>query len=276
MNARTIPAMLELVRNPEYTGENRCYPCTFVNSLIAVGLAAGLAVLWIPAGVVALGIFGVIIYLWGYLVPGTPQLTQRYLPARVLRLFDKESIAVEATADGAGEREPKRDPEELLVTSGVVEECEDEADLCLTETFREVWWRRIRQFRNDEDRAAAELASVLEVDPAALTFKEVDDTFTVVFQGDSVAQWASDAAFYADLAVEPTLAEWLDNWREFGDHERTRLIAGMRVFLESCPMCEAALEPVEDVRSSCCSGELVNVSIFCEECGAKLVGGTYQ
>ena len=76
--------MRELVtslRNPEHTGENRCVPCTVVNVVIsaAVALVVG----------VALAVCLAAVYLRGYLVPGTPTLTTRYLPDRVLALFDK-------------------------------------------------------------------------------------------------------------------------------------------------------------------------------------------
>jgi len=85
--------MRELVtslRNPEHTGENRCVPCTVVNVVIsaAVALVVGVA-LATPVGLVALAVCLAAVYLRGYLVPGTPTLTTRYLPDRVLALFDK-------------------------------------------------------------------------------------------------------------------------------------------------------------------------------------------
>ena len=59
------------LRQPEYTGRNRCVPCTIVNLLIAVIITGGVAVVSIPLGgalfVVSLGA----IYFRGYLVPGT-------------------------------------------------------------------------------------------------------------------------------------------------------------------------------------------------------------
>ncbi|WP_049896466.1 hypothetical protein [Natrialba chahannaoensis] len=78
------------LKQPEYTGENRCLPCTLVN--LAIAAVAG----WLvarkhrAAGVLAIAVSTAIIYFRGYLVPGTPTLTKRYLPADVLRLFGKE------------------------------------------------------------------------------------------------------------------------------------------------------------------------------------------
>ncbi|MEF8812489.1 MAG: hypothetical protein V5A55_01550 [Halovenus sp.] len=278
---------LDRLRQPEYTGENRCLPCTLVNSVIAVVLAAGIGFLWLPAGVLALvASFGAI-YFRGYLVPGTPELTQRYFPEWLLELFGKDPIEAElraandqpetAVEDGGNDHSGPTGTEELLLTAGVVVECDDVDDLCLTDEFSEVWWRRIRRFRSDSERAAAQLGAVVDVDPDALDFVEAEDgNFAVTLEGDIIARWSSDAAFYADLAAEPTLSEWLPDWEGLTDRQRTDLLAGMRAFLETCPACDADLEPVEDVRKSCCSGEVVSVSVDCTDCGALVFSGSYR
>jgi hypothetical protein len=81
------------LKNPEYTGENRCVPCTVVNALIAVAVS-GLVALAVPLlGLVVLAASALLIYFRGYLVPGTPELTKRYLPARVLTAFGKNPVA---------------------------------------------------------------------------------------------------------------------------------------------------------------------------------------
>ncbi len=41
----TVTDLLKSIRRPEYTGENRCLPCTTVNALIAVALAGLISVL---------------------------------------------------------------------------------------------------------------------------------------------------------------------------------------------------------------------------------------
>ena len=272
------------LQQPVYTGENRCLPCTILNSIIAIALAAAIAFLWPPAGIVALVVFAATIYLRGYLVPGTPELTQRYLPVWLLRAFGKEPFQGAQTTDGGvtgtaatdSTEQPDRDEtERLLRSADVVEDCPHEDDLCLTDEFREVWWRRIRRFRGDEDRAVAQLATVLGVDPDELKFVDGTDQFGVEFTGDLIGQWDSDAAFYADLAAEPTLAEWLPEWAELDDQTRTQLLAGIRAFLQECPACEAELDQVENVRKSCCAGELVSVSVECPDCGAQVFSGSH-
>ena len=78
------------LKQPEYTGENRCVPCTILNLAIAAAVGWLVARRSKIAGVLAVGISIVLIYLRGYLVPGTPTLTKRYLPPEVLRWFGKE------------------------------------------------------------------------------------------------------------------------------------------------------------------------------------------
>lgn len=82
-------SLLERLKRPEYTGENRCMPCTVLNVAIAGVLTLVAAVL---GPISALAVFGasmVSIYYRGYLIPGTPELTQRYLPDPVLAAFGK-------------------------------------------------------------------------------------------------------------------------------------------------------------------------------------------
>ncbi|QSX00604.1 hypothetical protein [Haloterrigena alkaliphila] len=84
---------LEIVddlKQPEYTGENRCEPCTILNLAIAAVVGSLIARKSRVGGALAVGISIALISLRGYLVPGTPTLTKRYLPPEVLRWFGKE------------------------------------------------------------------------------------------------------------------------------------------------------------------------------------------
>jgi len=91
------------LRNPEYTGENRCIPCTAVNVAIAAVAAVAVAVaLTTPVGLAVLVVSLAAVYLRGYLVPGTPTLTGRYLPDSVLARFDKGPRAAGGPVTGGG------------------------------------------------------------------------------------------------------------------------------------------------------------------------------
>ena len=76
------------LRRPEYTGSNRCLPCTVVNLVFAgvASLVAALIAVQLAIAVFAVSLLA--IYFRGYLIPGTPELTKRYLPDSVLARFD--------------------------------------------------------------------------------------------------------------------------------------------------------------------------------------------
>ncbi|ELZ16284.1 hypothetical protein C478_03707 [Natrinema thermotolerans DSM 11552] len=82
--------VVDELRQPEYTGDNRCEPCTVLNLVIAAILGSIVARKSRLGGLVAVGVSIALIYLRGYLVPGTPTLTKRYLPPAVLRWFGKD------------------------------------------------------------------------------------------------------------------------------------------------------------------------------------------
>ncbi|ELY46370.1 hypothetical protein [Natronorubrum sulfidifaciens] len=90
------------LKQPAYTGENRCGPCTILNLLIAGAVGSLLARKSRFGGLLAVGVSIVLIYLRGYLVPGTPTLTKRYLPPEILRWFGKDPEPALASGFGTG------------------------------------------------------------------------------------------------------------------------------------------------------------------------------
>jgi hypothetical protein len=116
-------SLRDRIREPEYTGENRCVPCTVVNGVLAVVLTAAAAVFGpVTAAVVLVASVGSIYYR-GYLVPGTPELTKRYLPDRVLHAFGK---APEGPKEG-WEEAPAGRGEGVTVTTFEVDQIGDES-----------------------------------------------------------------------------------------------------------------------------------------------------
>jgi hypothetical protein len=261
-------SVLDRLRQPEHVGENRCLPCTVVNVAVAGIVAVGAALLWYPAGPGVFAAALAVIYLRGYLVPGTPTLTRRYFPTRVLAWFgkapamDEDDLPLASPPDGSvGER---------LLDAGIVVPCADDEDVCLDAGFRATWRRRIEQCR--DDRTARErLAAILGVDPAALSLT-ADGEFAVTYDGAPIGQWPSRGAFLADLAAEQTLGEWLPAWDAFDDRERTELLVRLRAFLDVCPACDTDLDVNADRVSSCCGADLERVSIDCPECGTVFSG----
>ena len=286
--------VLARVRQPEYTGENRCVPCTLANCAIAVVLAGAVGYGWLVlgggglavaglVGVVVLAVSGLSIWLRGYLVPGTPELTKRYVPDWLLAKFDK---APEPGAGGfAGEAEDQRDdpttydgptdPETLLLDGGVVEPCADVDDLCLADGFREAWHARMTSLR-DTEAEREELAEQLDVEAERVTFEEhAGGAFTAFVDGARVGQWESRAALVADLAAGRELPAWLADWERFPTQVRSQLLGGLRIFLETCPDCEGPVVAGQETVESCCRSYDV-VAASCDECGSRLLEVPYD
>jgi hypothetical protein len=270
------------MRQPEYTGANRWLPCTIANGFIALTVSALVAV-GASAGVAAvvLAVCGAAIYLRGYLIPGTPTLTKRYLPDRVHRLLGTHHVPPE----GDGAASPSGDPgvadaerastnaEEALRADGAVTECPNADDICLDPEFRDAWRNRITGLREGET-GVERLAAHLDVDPEALALEDRGREYAMTYEGDRVDGWPSRAAFLADMGVEPTLAEWCSDWESYDAELRTRIIASLRAFLERCPACDAELEAAESTWETCCR-EGTDVTVRCDRCESVVFNGRY-
>ena len=257
-----VRSAYESVRLPEYTGENRCTPCTVVNVAIALVCSAALAALFVPLGVAALVGSLLAIYLRGYLVPGTPALTKRYLPDRVLAWFDK-----------VPEPEPREtdvDVEAFLTGEGIVEPCADVDDLCLTDEFERAWTDRIADLETVE---AGELADLLGIE-VPITVREYGEAVAFHLDdeghGHRVGQWESHAALVADAAAASVLDGWTDDWSRLAGEARGEVLYGIRIFVESCPDCGGAVTLEEDTVESCCRSYEV-AAATCDDCGARLL-----
>jgi len=282
--------VVERFGKPEYTGENRCLPCTVVNAAIALLASAAVASLaataWTRAAGVAsavgsLAVSAAVIGLRGYLVPGTPTLTTRYLPDRALAAFEKQRGAATAppSADEADESPEggvsdgcstgSLDPEAVLRDAGAIRECEEIDDLGLSEEFREAWDRETAAIREAgvEKRL---LASALGVDEAALTFDEYGNAFNARVEGSRVSQWESRAALIADLAAEEVFAARYEGWHELGTEARGEVLYALRSFVETCPECDGPVTVGRDAVESCCRSIEV-VVVGCEDCDARLL-----
>jgi hypothetical protein len=253
------------LRQPEYTGENRCIPCTAVNLVIAAVISGLVAVVFPPVAVVVFAASLAAIYLRGYLVPGTPTLTKRYLPDSVLKLFDKyeppEPPAVEDDAD----------IEAFLLDVEAVEECRDGTDLCLTDEFEDAWYDRIGSLRErgDEDDSVAVLFEGLDIDPERVRIESYGNAYEAYIDDTRVGQWESRAAYLADIAAEAEFRERHPAWHRLGFDERTEILGALRLWLERCPECDGPVTLGEDTVESCCRSIDV-IAATCEDCGARV------
>ncbi|CDK37855.1 hypothetical protein [Halorubrum sp. AJ67] len=269
---------LNRFRSPEYTGENRCLPCTAVN----VGIAGVLAVAVGVVVAVELGVFAFVaslaaIWLRGYLVPGTPELTKRYLPERVLRLFGKGRASSPPTA---------LDAESYLLSSSVLVDTPDGVDLAFAPWFASAWRSELAALRagdSDDDGPSREadeatdgpdpdiaaLAALTDIDAELLAIDWRDGAAFARADGERIGHWESRAAFLADIAADRALADELDDWNDLQLAARSGVLGAIRLFVEECPACEGAVALEERVVESCCTRYDV-VAGRCTACNERL------
>ncbi len=252
---------LSRFKQPAYTGENRCYPCTIANIAIA-GLASIVIGVGTPiGGAVVFGLSLVVIYLRGYLIPGTPQLTQQYFPASLLALFGKTPAEEQpiATAD--------LDVEQALVELGVVEPCPDRDDLCLVSAFQTAWYDEIAHTATTPTDVS--FFRGLDIEHDAVTFRHTAGTYNAYVDGRRISQWESAAACRADLAADRVFRTRIRGWDELPFERRFGLVSALRLWLDQCPDCGGAVTLSDETVTSCCQSYEV-IAGRCEECGTRV------
>ncbi|NGM70489.1 hypothetical protein G6M89_16015 [Natronolimnobius sp. AArcel1] len=227
---------------------------------------------WPIAGIAFVALALVIIYLRGYLIPGTPTLTQRYVPQPVLNWFGKQP-AVPAEDDSTLEPNPDGNASVESILESFVVECEDVDDLCLEESFRADWREEMARLRRT-DGGTARLASELGVEPARLETETTENRFAVAVDGTQVARWNSQPAYLADIAAIVVLGERDDDWATLEEAERSRTLATLRSFLEHCPACDQPLAAADESERFCCGGEQT-LTLQCEACEVAVFRTTH-
>lgn len=275
-------AGLRRFMDPEYTGENRCLPCTVMNVIVGlvgsttlgiVVSVAGYEWLAIPFAGIAFLLSMTFVIFKGYLVPGTPAVTKRYFPRRLLEAFGKapERGGAGGTVGGAGNEEagtPEMDAEAILVGADVLTEQADGADLELTDEFSRTFHEQVEKL--DETTATPDrLLEILGIGRGEVSVDEYGTAFRVRTGGQLVGTWESRPAFLADAASAELLRERLDNWEETTVRQRGQLLNGLRLFLTTCPGCSGELSFGAETVESCCSTREV-VAVTCEECEARV------
>jgi uncharacterized protein with PIN domain len=232
------------LRRPEYTGENRCRPCTVVNLGIIAAVGAVIAVwLGVEAALVVVVVGLAVLALRGYVVPGTPQFAPRIVESLP---FDfghteppRETEALSDTGDGTDDPDPEA-VLESLVAAGVIED--DGEQLFLNDAFREDWTDRMATLRTADESEL--LARVEAASPAAVETQLHDSH--VLLAGDRDV-WVRHAVAIAETAAVETLADW-----ELPVEIRAHAAQSLRNFLQTCPACGGPVR--ESTRQNCCGG----------------------
>lgn len=255
-------ASIDGVRNSEHTGDNRCTPCTVTNLIFAI-IGSGVLLIISPvASLVTFSTSVLMIYFRGYLVPGTPTLTQQYFPDRVLAKFDKSS-------GGNGDPNTFVNLNTYLNQKPITTNCG--SDICLTQEFKNSWASQMELLK-DKENYNEELSSLLGVSASELSMKKniVNYEIGVDYRGKAVGRWASKASFIIDLATAREFMKRFDDWDRLSSENRGEIMAGFRVFAVLCPLCDSPLEVKQESLESCCRSYNTLVS-SCENCGAEIL-----
>ncbi|MFC7202122.1 hypothetical protein ACFQJC_01235 [Haloferax namakaokahaiae] len=255
-------SLVDSLKRPEYTGQNRCLPCTVVNSVIVLVVALALGIFSPFVGLVVLVGGALAVYLRGYVVPGTPEFAPQLVAAVGLshvfghddegELRESESLTADVN------------PEVMLSTlldAGVLYEEED--GLYLADHVREDWEETMATLRKADDEELADTVST------AVPFDaEVSPQFDGIgIDGPDMSVWMSRAQAIADVATIFALSEQ-------GVPASIRLAATepMRMFVEVCPDCGGPVE--ETTVRNCCGGTAglydspEHAVLACSECDA--------
>ncbi|QKY19801.1 hypothetical protein B4589_005185 [Halolamina sp. CBA1230] len=253
-----IDTAVSRLRNPAYTGANRCFPCTGVNLGLTAVAALAVGTISPPAGALV-GVGGLLaVWLRGYVVPGTPELTKRYLPDRVLAWFDK---APDGDALGG------IDPEAYLRAAGAITDGPD-GDIVVTPATRAALIDGVAALDSD-DRLARALADTLSLDPADVTVRPEGVGYAARVGGQPGGRWESRLALATDLAVHDLFADRVGGWLALPADTRASLLGAFRLSLDSCPGCDGHVTLGSDTAESCCRAYDVLVA-SCESCGSRL------
>lgn len=276
--------MLDSLRQPKYTGANRCLPCTILNVVLALAVGGVIAAVSIPAAVGTVLVAVLLTMLRGYFLPGTPWFTRRYLPASLRRrLGTKPATPREyglVSTDGGSPvdaEEVEDSPETALRRANVVTDCETVDDLCLTEAFDTARREALADLETDTQLQRETVANLIDADRSAVELYWDDPTETVfveVTSGEDVEArtYPSRAAFLADLAAARAIENRWDGFQALPVDARENILTGLRAFLDSCPNCGGSLVTVDEGDAGCCG--LRNVAtIQCPDCESLLVRG---
>jgi hypothetical protein len=249
------------LKRPEFTGSNRCWPCTVLNVAL-LALVVGVLVPFRPIPAAAAAVVGTaVIWLRGYLVPYTP----RFAPKLAARLpggvFDHSTRAdsLEDVRAGAEDGEAVL---EALVEAGVV--TVDGDRLGLRDSVADAWRARMSALAG----SPGALVEAAEQDVAGIDTARVealDDETYLVVTGESTA-WLPDAVAVAEVGAVQALAD-----TDLPAARRELAAHALCAFLDACPVCGD--DVVEGQADDCCGHTVPDPSyepptvLACENCG---------
>ena len=272
---------LDALRRPAYTGENRCWPCAAVNLLLVAVVAAIAGSLRAPLAPVVLLGGGLLVYLRGYVVPGTPRFAPRLVDPLPVDVGPEKPVGSDSIADGvdpansgtpvnggespdeedspgegespdeedppgegdSAEESATMDPEAVIATlSGAGVLVADANDLRPTDAYRESFEARMADLRSLTETELAERAAAAAA--GAPTAEVHGDRILLV--GDRDVRLSRAVAIAETAAVE-TLAGF-----DVPPAVRTAAAEPLRTLVRTCPVCGGDVS--ETTLRLCCGG----------------------
>ena len=267
--------LLERLRRPEYTGENRCWPCAIVNGALLAVLVGGLAIRRRGLAAGAVAVVGVAaVALRGYVVPYTPRFAPRVVASLPVDPFDHGGPDASAgslsdpgdAADAADSAAPTGEAvlTELLEAGAVAL---DGDDVVLEPEFRDEWRREMRSLRDEDLSALARVADRVTAPSITARANRSWAGSVLVLEAESGAPVTlRRGVAVAELAAARALESRVES-------DAIRRAAGrpLRALLEDCPLCDG---PLTVSRSSCCGevtpiGERPSEKLICPACDER-------
>jgi len=258
--------LLDRLRRPEYTGQNRCRPCTVLNLVIIAAVGVVVAVWNAFAAVLVVGVGLALLALRGYVVPGTPRFAPRIaerLPFDFGHTGPPRETETLSDTDAGTDGPDSEAVLESLVEAGVIEG--DGEQLFLNDAFREAWTDRMATLRTADD---SELLARVEAAAPADFEVQLHDDLVLLAGGRDV--WVRRAVAIAETAAVETLEDW-----ELPEAIRVHAAQPLRNFLETCPVCGGPVR--ESTRKNCCGGpgsvyeNPEQPVLACADCGTVVI-----
>ena len=254
------------LRNPRYTGANRCWPCTTVNVVL---LGAGAAVLGtVSDSVIAIALFTVGslgIALHGYLIPGTPQLT-RVLPDPILTALGKNAIE---SGKEVNELPPNLPVTEALFAAKLLNEANR-----LPVDAEETISASTADYIDNSDALKRAIVDtfdgVVEVS-VRRSLGGGENWFAFDTNEVTVNQWENRAVAALDTVAIELLAERIPDWDDRPTPDRDAMVILLRYGLQACPVCANEYVESEGARVTCCGGRSLVGERRCSACNYALV-----
>ncbi len=244
------------IRQDEFTGENRCLPCTVVNLIISALLAGIIGYYSRGIGIIGFGLSALLIYLRGYLIPKTPYITQEYFPDSVLRAFGKSS-------GHADDKEVEQLMEDLDILKP-----EDDADTStLNPSFEKQWRQRLKDRKNKT--SGKNIISQLFLPENEFEVKSDSEKMAAMANGQIVGRWPSKVSRVVDVISDRTLRDYAQRWEHLGPQTRLQILFALRKFVKVCPNCGGQITTQTIEVDSCC-GPVPVIEAQCTDCSKLL------